>query len=154
MSKVLTLSNLKPDPNSKHRKKRVGRGHGSGHGKTSCRGHKGQKSRSGVDIKPTFEGGQTPLIRRVPKRGFKNIFKIEFAVINVRDLARKFKEGEIVDPFLLKKRGLIKGKQQQLIKLLGDGEITFPLTVKIHSASKSAIEKIEKVGGKVELLSG
>jgi large subunit ribosomal protein L15 len=152
MSKLIKIDNLKPDPDSKHREKRVGRGHGSGHGKTSCKGHKGQKSRTGLDIKPTFEGGQTPIIRRIPKRGFTNIFKVEYEVINVKDLAERFKEGEIVDLESMKIRGLLKGKDK-LVKLLGDGEINFPLTVKVHSASRSAIEKIEKAGGKVELVS-
>lgn len=129
MSKLIKIDNLKPDPDSKHREKRVGRGHGSGHGKTSCKGHKGQKSRTGLDIKPTFEGGQTPLIRRIPKRGFTNIFKVEYEVINVKDLAERFKEGEIVDLESMKIRGLLKGKDK-LVKLLGDGEINFPLTVR------------------------
>ncbi|MFN3505153.1 MAG: 50S ribosomal protein L15 [Caldimicrobium sp.] len=147
----MKLNNLKPDIGSKHRKKRVGRGHGSGHGKTSCKGHKGQKARTGLDIRPIFEGGQTPIVRRVPKRGFKNIFKVHYQVVNVSDLTRKFREGEVVDPTTLRERGLVKGKNGQ-IKLLGMGEINFPLTIKVHSASKSAIEKIEKAGGKVELI--
>ncbi|MFN4197101.1 MAG: 50S ribosomal protein L15 [Caldimicrobium sp.] len=147
----MTLNNLKPDFGSRHRKKRVGRGHGSGHGKTSCRGHKGQKARTGLDIRPVFEGGQTPIIRRVPKRGFKNIFKTYYQVINIKDLTRKFKEGEVVDSTTLKERGLIKKTDEQ-IKLLGDGEINFPLFIRVHSASRSAIEKIEKAGGKVELI--
>lgn len=151
MSKIIKLNNLKPDLGSKHRKKRVGRGHGSGHGKTSCRGHKGQKARVGLDIRPVFEGGQTPIVRRVPKRGFKNIFKIYYEVVNIRDLAAKFKPGEVVDLEALRERGLIKGKNKY-VKLLGEGEIDFPLTVKLHAASKSALEKIEKAGGKVELL--
>ncbi|MEZ0344436.1 MAG: 50S ribosomal protein L15 [Caldimicrobium sp.] len=145
------LNNLRPDPGSKHREKRVGRGHGSGHGKTSCRGHKGQKAREGLDIRPFFEGGQTPIIRRVPKRGFRNPFKVEYVVVNVKDLAKRFQNGETVDPETLKAKGLVKGKNR-LIKLLGDGEINISLTVKVHAASRSAIEKIEKAGGKVELL--
>lgn len=153
MSKLIKIDSLKPDPDSKHREKRVGRGHGSGHGKTSCKGHKGQKSRTGLDIKPTFEGGQTPIIRRIPKRGFTNIFKVEYEVINVKDLAERFKEEEVVDLEAMKIRGLIKGKDK-LVKLLGDGEINIPLRVKVHSASRSAIEKIEKAGGKVDLVSG
>jgi len=152
MSKMLDLHNLRPDPGSKYREKRVGRGHGSGHGKTSCKGHKGQKARSGLDIKPAFEGGQTPIIRRIPKRGFKNPFKVEYEVVNVGDLAQRFKEGEVVDPDSLRMKGLIKRKGA-LIKLLGDGEIGFSLTVKVHAASQKALEKITKASGKVELLS-
>jgi len=152
MSELITLGNLRPDPGSKHKEKRVGRGHGSGHGKTSGRGHKGQKAREGLDIRPWFEGGQTPIIRRVPKRGFRNPFKIEYVVVNVRELAKRFSEGEVVDPESLKNKGLVKGKNK-LIKILGDGEINIPLTVRVHAISKSAKEKIEKAGGKVELLS-
>ncbi len=96
MDKIIALNNLRPDPGSKHRKKRVGRGHGSGHGKTSCRGHKGQKARTGLDIKPFFEGGQTPIIRRVPKRGFRNPFKVEYVVVNVKDLSKRFQEGKLL----------------------------------------------------------
>ncbi len=151
MAKLIGLNNLRPDPGSKHREKRVGRGHGSGHGKTSCRGHKGQKAREGLDIRPFFEGGQTPILRRVPKRGFRNPFKVEYVVVNVKDLAKRFQSGEIVDPETLRERGLVKGKNR-LIKLLGDGEINISLRVKVHAASRSAIEKIEKAGGKVELL--
>ncbi|WP_084222164.1 50S ribosomal protein L15 [Thermodesulfobacterium hydrogeniphilum] len=147
----MTLDELKPFYGSKHKKKRVGRGHGSGHGKTSCRGHKGQKARKSPDISPWFEGGQTPIIRRLPKRGFKNIFKIEYTVINIKDLAERFKENEIVDYESLQMKGLIKGKNK-LIKILGDGEINIPLIVKVHAISRSAKEKIEKAGGKVELV--
>lgn len=152
MVKLIGLNNLRPDPGSKHKEKRVGRGHGSGHGKTSCRGHKGQKARTSPDIRPFFEGGQTPIIRRVPKRGFRNPFKVKYEVVNVQDLARVFQSGETVDPDTLRSRGLVKGKNR-LIKLLGDGEIDISLIVKVHAASYSAIKKIEKAGGKVELLS-
>lgn len=152
MAKHIGLNNLRPDPGSKHRPKRVGRGHGSGHGKTSCKGHKGQKARKGLDIRPTFEGGQTPIIRRVPKRGFNNIFKIEYEVVNVKDLAERFKPGDLVDPETLKLKGLLKGKDR-LVKILGDGEIDIPLIVKTHAISKSAKEKIEKAGGSIEFLS-
>lgn len=151
MAKHIGLNNLRPDPGSKHRPKRVGRGHGSGHGKTSCKGHKGQKARKGLDIRPTFEGGQTPIIRRVPKRGFNNIFKIEYEVVNVTDLAERFKPGDLVDPETLKLKGLLKGKNR-LVKILGDGEIDIPLIVKTHAISKSAKEKIEKAGGSIEFL--
>jgi len=151
MSELITLENLKPFPGSKHRKKRVGRGHGSGHGKTSCRGHKGQKARKSPDIAPWFEGGQTPIIRRLPKRGFKNPFKIEYEVINIKDLVKKFKANDVVDPNSLKEKGLLKGKNK-LVKLLGEGEIDFPLIVRVNAFSRSAKEKIEKAGGKVEII--
>lgn len=151
MSELITLENLKPFPKSKHKEKRVGRGHGSGHGKTSCRGHKGQKSRKSPDISPWFEGGQTPLIRRVPKRGFKNPFKIEYKVINIEDLVKKFQPNEVVDYDSLKKKGLLKGKNK-LIKVLGEGEINIPLIVRVNAISRTAKEKIEKAGGKVEIV--
>lgn len=151
MSELITLANLKPFEGSKHREKRVGRGPGSGHGKTSCRGQKGQRSRSGGGVPPWFEGGQMPLIRRLPKRGFKNPFRVEYEVVNVKDLAKRFSEGAVVDIEALKEAGLVKGRNVR-VKLLGDGEINFALTVKVHATSRSAREKIEKAGGKVELL--
>mgnify|MGYP000278611474 CR=1 FL=1 len=148
---IVDLSNLKPFYGSKHKEKRVGRGHGSGHGKTSGKGHKGQKAREGLDIKPFFEGGQTPIIRRLPKRGFKNIFKVEYAVVNVGVLSKAFSPNEVVDENSLREKGLIKGKGKP-IKLLGNGEINIPLTIRVHAASRSAKEKVEKAGGKVELI--
>jgi len=148
---LITLSNLKPFAGSRHREKRVGRGPGSGHGKTSCRGQKGQRARSGGGVPPWFEGGQMPLIRRLPKRGFKNPFRVEYDVVNVGDLARRFSEGATVDVEALKAVGLVKGREVR-VKLLGDGEIDFAITVRVHAASKSAREKIEKAGGRVELL--
>ncbi len=151
MSELMNLGNLKPHPGSKHKEKRVGRGHGSGHGKTSCRGHKGQKARKGVDIAPYFEGGQTPLIRRIPKRGFRNPFKVEYAIVNLKALVKKFSPGEVVDYESLVKKGLIK-KSKKLVKILGDGEISFPLTLRVHAISNNAREKVEKAGGKVEIL--
>jgi large subunit ribosomal protein L15 len=151
MDKVITLADLKPFAGSKHREKRVGRGHGSGHGKTSCRGHKGQKARKSPDIAPWFEGGQTPIIRRIPKRGFKNPFKIEYTVINVKTLAERFQPNDVVDYESLQMKGLVKGKNKY-IKILGDGEINIPLIVKVHAISRTAKEKIEKAGGKVELI--
>lgn len=151
MDRLITLDELKPFAGSKHRKKRVGRGHGSGHGKTSCRGHKGQKAREGLDIRPWFEGGQTPIIRRVPKRGFRNPFKVVYKVVNVKDLAERFNPNEIVDPESLREKGLVKGKNR-LIKILGEGELDRPLIVRVHAISKSAREKIEKAGGRVELI--
>nr|WP_297056205.1 50S ribosomal protein L15 [Thermosulfurimonas sp.] len=147
----MTLANLRPFAGSKHREKRVGRGPGSGHGKTSCRGQKGQRARSGGGVPPWFEGGQMPLIRRLPKRGFKNPFRVEYAVVNVRDLARRFSAGEVVDVEALKRVGLVKGRGVR-VKLLGDGEIDFALTVRVHAVSKSAKEKIEKAGGRVEII--
>ncbi len=148
---LITLANLKPFAGSKHREKRVGRGPGSGHGKTSCRGQKGQRARSGGGVPAWFEGGQMPLIRRLPKRGFKNPFRVEYKVVNVGDLARKFSEGATVDVEALKAAGLVKGREVR-VKLLGDGEINFAITVKVHAVSKSAREKIEKAGGRVELI--
>ncbi|WP_363315401.1 50S ribosomal protein L15 [Thermosulfurimonas sp.] len=148
---LITLANLRPFAGSKHREKRVGRGPGSGHGKTSCRGQKGQRARSGGGVPPWFEGGQMPLIRRLPKRGFKNPFRVEYAVVNVRDLARRFSAGEVVDVEALKRVGLVKGRGVR-VKLLGDGEIDFALTVRVHAVSKSAKEKIEKAGGRVEII--
>ncbi len=151
MDKVITLGDLKPFAGSKHREKRVGRGHGSGHGKTSCRGHKGQKARKSPDIAPWFEGGQTPIIRRLPKRGFKNPFKVEYAVVNVEDLQKKFSANDVVDVSALREKGLVRSKTKP-VKILGDGEINIPLVVKVHAISRSAREKIEKAGGKVELI--
>jgi len=151
MSELITLENLKPFSKSRHKEKRVGRGHGSGHGKTSCRGHKGQKARKSPDIAPWFEGGQTPLIRRVPKRGFKNPFKIEYKVINIKDLVKKFQPNEVVDHNSLKEKGLLKGKNK-FVKILGEGEIDIPLIVKVNAISRTAKEKIEKAGGKIEIV--
>jgi len=148
---IVDLSNLKPFYGAKHKEKRVGRGHGSGHGKTSGKGHKGQKARKGLDIRPFFEGGQTPIIRRLPKRGFKNIFKVEYAVVNVGSLSKAFSPNEVVDENSLREKGLIKDKVKS-IKLLGNGEINIPLTIRVHAVSRSAKEKVEKAGGRVELI--
>ena len=144
----MKLSNLRPPHGAKKRNKRVGRGSGSGHGKTSCRGHKGAGARSGTTRMIGFEGGQMPLIRRVPKRGFNSKFKVVYQVLNLDDLKR-FKENAVVTVDLLKECGLIKGANV-LVKILGDGEITRPLTVSAHAFSKSAAEKITKAGGRVE----
>jgi len=148
---MLTLSNLRPNPGAKKRKKRVGRGIGSGHGKTSGRGTKGAGARSGKEKGPWFEGGQTPLYRRVPKRGFKNPFKKEYAIVNLEVLENKFKENEEVTPLVLRERKIVK--KDLPIKVLGKGEIKKPLILKVHAISSSAKEKIEKVGGKVEIIS-
>jgi large subunit ribosomal protein L15 len=145
---MLNLSNLSPQEGSRKSKKRLGRGHGSGHGKTSGRGHKGFKARSGSGIKPGFEGGQMPLQRRLPKRGFNNIFKKEYAVLNVKDL-EKLDTGAKVDRQLLIEAGLIK-KKYASVKILGDGEITKSLTVAVDKVSEGARKKIEAAGGKIE----
>jgi large subunit ribosomal protein L15 len=141
----MELSNLKPKKGARHAKKRIGRGPGSGHGKTAGRGEKGQKSRSGFSRMRGFEGGQMPLHRRLPKRGFTNIFKKEYAVVNVSDLER-FENGTTVDEATLRSHGLVKG-QVDGVKVLGDGELTRKLTVSATKFSKSAKETIEKAGG-------
>ncbi|MEJ2656953.1 MAG: 50S ribosomal protein L15 [Desulfobacterales bacterium] len=144
----MKLNELLPPDGSRKSRKRVGRGVGSGHGKTAGRGTKGHNSRSGGGVRPGFEGGQMPLHRRLPKRGFTNIFKKKIAVINIRDLAR-FESGSIVDEAVLVQNGLVKGRGDG-IKLLGKGEITIPLTVKVNGVSKNAREKILAAGGKIE----
>jgi large subunit ribosomal protein L15 len=141
----MELSNLKPKKGARHAKKRVGRGPGSGHGKTSGRGEKGQKSRSGYSGKRGFEGGQMPLHRRLPKRGFTNIFKKDFAVVNVSDLER-FDNGLSIDETTLRQAGLVKGSHDG-VKVLGNGELSKKLTVSATKFSKSAKEIIEKAGG-------
>lgn len=146
----MRLNDLSPMKGSSKKRKRVGRGPGSGHGKTSCRGHKGQKARAGAKIHPGFEGGQMPFQRRIPKRGFKNIFKKEYELINISDL-NKFEAGTVLDVNSLKEAGLIRGTKYG-VKLLGDGEISNPLAIKIHRVSKTAREKVEAAGGKVELV--
>ena len=132
---------------------RIGRGIGSGQGKTAGRGSKGQGSRSGSSTSPIFEGGQMPLVRRIPKRGFHNKFALEVAAINVGDLQRRFEAGEEVSPDTLKTRGLVKG-QYDLLKILGDGELTKSLKISAHKFSASAKEKIEKAGGQITVLPG
>ncbi len=146
----MKIHELSPAEGARKRKKRVGRGPGSGHGKTSCRGHKGQKARSGGGPAPGFEGGQMPLHRRLPKRGFTNIFRVEYATVNLRDLER-FEANSIIDVDALKQAGLVK-RVKDGVKLLGSGEINKPLTVKVHKASISARQKIESAGGKVVLI--
>jgi large subunit ribosomal protein L15 len=146
----MNLSSLKPPAGQKHRKKRIGRGMGSGRGKTSTRGHKGARSISGYSIMRGFEGGQMPLHRRLPKRGFTNIFKTEYEVVNLERLA-SLGESEIT-PELLRKAGVVSSKKT-LVKVLGQGELTVAITVRAHKFSKSAQEKIEKAGGKVEVVS-
>ncbi len=142
---MIDLSNLKPAAGSRKKKQRVGRGNASGMGTTSGRGSKGQKSRSGGSVPLGFEGGQMPIYRRLPKRGFKNHFRIEYAVVNIRDLAA-FEKGSVVDRKALKEMGKIPSLQVS-VKLLADGDIEIPLTVKLEKASQAAIDKIVKAGG-------
>jgi large subunit ribosomal protein L15 len=143
------LGKLQPHRGAKKRPKRVGRGPGSGHGKTACKGHKGQKARSGAPIRPGFEGGQMPLQRRLPKRGFRNIFKERFALVNVRDLNR-FPAGAVVDTEALQKAGLVK-QIYDGVKILGDGDLQVAVTVKAHKFTEAARKKIEAAAGKVEV---
>jgi large subunit ribosomal protein L15 len=146
----MRLSELQPSPGSKHAKKRVGRGPGSGWGKTAARGHKGQNSRAGGPKGPGFEGGQMPLTRRIPKRGFTNIFRQAWAIINLRDL-KQFAADSVVNEASLKEAGLVKLRTKR-IKLLAQGEVTVPLTVKVQAVSAQAKERIEAAGGRVEVL--
>ena len=147
----MQLHELSPAEGSKKAVKRIGRGAGSGQGKTAGKGHKGAKARSGYSRRPGFEGGQMPLQRRVPKRGFNNIFRTEYAVINVAALEDRFEAGATVDTDALKACGLIK-KELDGVKILGKGEITKALTVKVAAVSESAKAKIEAAGGTVEVL--
>ena len=144
----MNLSNIRAPKKSSEKRKRVGRGMGSGMGKTSARGHKGQRSRSGSRIMRGFEGGQMPLHRRMPKRGFTNIFRKEYSIVNLEALAAL---GETtINPDVLRKAGVIKTKHP--VKILGDGELKSAITVQAHKFSKSAQEKITKAGGKFEVL--
>jgi large subunit ribosomal protein L15 len=144
------LHEIQAPPGANKRTKRVGRGPGSGHGKTSTRGHKGQKSRSGGGVRPGFEGGQMPLQRRLPKRGFTNIFKKEYAIVNIQDL-NIFDDGTEVTIELLQEAGMVKGVKDG-VKILGNGELEKQLTVKAHRFSKQAEEKISARGGKAEVI--
>ena len=147
----MNLFDLKSMPFPRKRKKRVGRGRGSGMGKTSCRGGKGATARSGNETSIQFEGGQTPLFRRLPKRGFNNPFKREYSIVNVKDIER-FDNGTHVNPEKLMEIVLIR-KILDGVKVLGDGEIKIPLTVSAHKFSKVAIEKIKAAGGEIKVLS-
>jgi large subunit ribosomal protein L15 len=147
----MDLSKLKPSAGSKHAKKRVGRGHGTGQGTQAGRGHKGAQSRSGFTFKRGFEGGQMPLHRRIPKRGFHNPFRVEYAVINLDALAERFDAGTVVTPELLRERGLVHGTRQP-IKVLARGDIAKGLTVRAHKFSGKAAEKIAAAGGSVEVI--
>ena len=144
----MNLHELSPASKSRKMKKRLGRGVGSGRGKTAGRGSKGHNSRSGGGVRPGYEGGQMPIQRRLPKHGFTNVFKKKIAVINIRDLSA-FKSGSLVDETAVVKAGLIKGKRNG-IKLLGTGQINVALNVKLNHVSKSAREKITAAGGTVE----
>ncbi len=146
----MKIEELRPSAGSKKKPKRVGRGPGSGHGKTSCKGHKGQKSRSGASIPAGFEGGQMPLHRRLPKRGFSNYpFKREYAIVNIDRLEKI--DAEEITPELLLKEGIISNLKDGL-KVLGNGELKKALTIKAHAFSRSAIKKIEAAGGKAEVI--
>ena len=146
----MKLEELKSPAGANKRVKRVGRGPGSGHGKTSTRGHKGQKSRSGGGVRLGFEGGQMPLQRRLPKRGFTNIFKKEYAIVNVRDL-NMFDDDSEITPEVLQNAGLINSLKDK-VKILGDGELEKKLTIRAHKISRQAEEKVTARGGRVEVI--
>ena len=149
----MDLSNLKPAPGSKHSKKRVGRGHGTGQGTQAGRGHKGAQSRSGYKFKRGFEGGQMPLHRRIPKRGFHNPFRTAYAAVNLDTLADRFDAGTVVTPDLLRERGIIHGAKRP-IKVLARGDFSKKLTVHAHKFSGKAAEKIVAAGGSAEVIAG
>ncbi len=148
----MELHNLKPAPGAKRTRKRVGRGPGSGNGKTAGRGHKGQRSRSGFSRRYGFEGGQMPLVRRIPKRGFVNIFRVEYQVVNVRDLEKVFDAGDEVNQETLLAKGLIR-RGSKPIKVLGTGDLSKKLSVRVDKCSRSARSKIEAAGGTCETVS-
>lgn len=147
----MKISDLAPQPGAKKKEKRIGRGPGSGHGKTSTKGHKGQAARSGGTKAPGFEGGQQPLIRRVPKRGFTNIYRKEYAIVNLERL-NQFGADAVINPQFLQEAGVIK-RSDENIKILGNGEITKPLVISAHKFSQEAMKKIQAAGGRAELLS-
>ena len=147
---MLSINTLKPAHGANRKNKRVGRGMGSGHGKTSARGYNGQLSRSGSSMRPGFEGGQMPLYRRLPKRGFHNIFRKEYVAVNLEKLAG-FEAGAKIDPEILKSLGLVKNIRDGL-KVLGVGDLPHALHIRAHKFSKSAAEKIQKVGGTIEVI--
>lgn len=146
----MRIHDLKPAPGSRKRKKRVGRGPGSGHGKTATRGTKGQLARTGGGTRPGFEGGQMPLVRRLPKRGFRNPCRVEYAIVNVEQLNR-FEAGEAITPERLIQEGLVR-RRYLPVKILGNGTLDRPLTVRAHRFSRQAIQKIEAAGGKIEVI--
>lgn len=145
----MKIEELKPAPGARKKPKRVGRGPGSGHGKTATRGHKGQKARSGGNIKPGFEGGQMPLQRRLPKRGFNNPFGKVYSVVNLKDIADI--EADVITPEVLKEKGIVKSLKDGL-KVLGEGQLTRAITVRAHAFSASAKEKITAAGGTAEVI--
>jgi large subunit ribosomal protein L15 len=145
----MRLNTLAPRPGSKHRIKRLGCGESSGHGKTSGKGHKGQKARAGGTVRHGFEGGQMPIYRRLPKKGFSNVdFAIRYAIINVGDLSEAFEDGIEINEIVLREAGLVKGRWDG-VKVLGNGELTKKFTVNVNKVSESAREKIEKAGGSI-----
>ena len=146
----MKLNELKTVEGAKHSKKRLGRGIGSGNGKTAGRGAKGQNARSGGGVRPGYEGGQTPLFKRLPKRGFTNVSHKEYAIVNLGEIEKKFEAGSVVDLASLKAAGLVK-KEYEGVKILGEGELTKALTFKVVKVTKSAQEKISKAGGTVEV---
>ncbi|MGN1478219.1 MAG: 50S ribosomal protein L15 [Acutalibacteraceae bacterium] len=147
----MKLHELSPAAGSTKERKRIGRGAGSGQGKTAGKGHKGQKARAGRGMRPGFEGGQMPLQRRLPKRGFNNIFRSVVVTVNVSDLEAKFESGAVVDTDALKAAGLVKN-YFDAVKVLGNGELTKSLNVKVNAYSESAKQKIEAAGGKAEVI--
>jgi large subunit ribosomal protein L15 len=149
---ALTLNTLAPAKGANRKNKRVGRGIGSGHGKTATRGYKGQKSRSGTTIRPGFEGGQMPLHRRLPKRGFNNVFRKEYTIVNL-DTLSQFEAGASVAPETLLEKGIVK-KLRDGIKILGSGELKHAINVRAHKFSKGAAEKIQSAGGTIEVIVG
>ena len=146
----MNLGSLKPPDGSRKKRKRVGRGDGSGHGGTSCKGHKGQNARSGGGVRPGFEGGQMPLSRRLPKRGFRNPFRKEIVTINIEQL-NKFSKGSVIDREVLVSAGLVKGKVDG-IKILGKGNIEYPISLKVDMISRGARDKIEAAGGSITVV--
>lgn len=147
---TMDLSNLKPAEGSTHSKKRVGRGHGTGQGTQAGRGHKGAQSRSGYKFKRGFEGGQMPLHRRIPKRGFHNPFRTEYAVVNLDTLTERFDAGTVVTPELLREQGLVH--RRQMVKVLARGDVSKKLTIRAHKFSGKAAEKIAAAGGAAEVI--
>jgi large subunit ribosomal protein L15 len=148
----MNLGTLKPPDGSRKKRKRVGRGNGSGHGGTSCKGSKGQNARSGGGVRPGFEGGQMPLSRRLPKRGFRNQFRRNIIILNIEQLKR-FPEGSVLDEDTLRNKGLVK-RRGDGIKVLGKGNIDYPLTLKVDMISRCAREKIEAAGGQIIIIEG
>lgn len=147
----MKIGSIAPAEGARTSQKRLGRGIGSGHGKTSCKGHKGQWARSGGGVRPGFEGGQMPLIRRIPKRGFTNVFKKEFSIVNVCDL-EKFNDGDVINAEVLLENGVLSKIEAYGVKVLGNGALTKKLTVQATKFTKSAAEIIEQAGGKAEVL--